>query len=557
MDIDHPLIDNNDSFLQKRRETIYSKGFDMQRGRDVEYRSLNNEYKKIKVGMKSLDDAVLQLGSLKRIVPMLPFHDKNVLMRAIIENDYKKLREFSRFFYKTNGIYKKLCQYISFMYRYDWYIVPEVFDDTVEEEKILKDFSKMLNFLDNSYIKKVCGEMALRVLIDGCYYGYRVPSKESVIIQELPADYCRTRYSIKGMPAIEFNMAYFDEKFGDINYRMRVLNLFPDEFKKGYILYKKGKLKPDVLGDSNGWFLLEPGYAFKFNLNGSDIPPFVDIIPYLLDLDASQDLDRRKQMQQLLKIIIQKLPLDKNGELIFDVDEARDIHNNAVAMLQRAIGVDVLTTFADVESIDMSDKNTTTTRDDLAKVERTVYNAAGVSKNVFNTEGNLALEKSILEDESSIRNLLLQFIIFFDNIVQDKNSSRKKYAFRFYMLETTQYNYQALSKLYKEQSQMGHSKILPQIALGHSQSFILNTAHFENEVLHLTELMLPNLLSSTMNLADLLGKNEQKDNNNNQNKTGEQNNPAKKTAEKKEAGRPEKANDEKSEKTIQNNESMS
>jgi len=27
------------------------------------------------------------------------------------------------------------------------------------------------------------------------------------------------------------------------------------------------------------------------------------------------------------------LPLDKNGDLIFDVDEARDIHNNAVAML--------------------------------------------------------------------------------------------------------------------------------------------------------------------------------------------------------------------------------
>jgi len=27
-------------------------------------------------------------------------------------------------------------------------------------------------------------------------------------------------------------------------------------------------------------------------------------------------------MQQLLKIIIQKLPLDKNGDLIFDVDEA-------------------------------------------------------------------------------------------------------------------------------------------------------------------------------------------------------------------------------------------
>ena len=48
------------------------------------------------------------------------------------------------------------------MYRYDWYLVPEIFDDSIKEEKVLKDFSKMLNFLDNSYIKKVCGEMALK-----------------------------------------------------------------------------------------------------------------------------------------------------------------------------------------------------------------------------------------------------------------------------------------------------------------------------------------------------------------------------------------------------------
>jgi hypothetical protein len=71
--------------------------------------------------------------------------------------------------------------------------------------------------------------------------------------------------------------------------------------------------------------------------------------------------------------------MDKNGDLIFDIDEARDIHNNAVQMLKRAVGVDILTTFADVESIDLSDKNTTTTTDDLAKVERTVFNAFGTS----------------------------------------------------------------------------------------------------------------------------------------------------------------------------------
>lgn len=75
-------------------------------------------------------------------------------------------------------------------------------------------------------------------------------------------------------------------------------------------------------------------------------------------------------------------------------------------MLAGAVGVDVVTTFADVEAIDLSDRNTSTTADELAKVERAVYNASGVSRNLFNTDGNLSLEKSILNDESSMRDFI-------------------------------------------------------------------------------------------------------------------------------------------------------
>lgn len=179
---------------------------------------------------------------------------------------------------------------------------------------------------------------------NGCYYGYIVQSTNSLILQELPPSYCRSRYFVAGMPAIEFDMRFFDQ-FPDPSYRMRVLKLFPEEFQRGYVLYKKGKLLPDIKGDYSGsWYLLSPELSVKFNFNGSDIPPFISSIPALMDLDAAQDLDRRKQMQKLLKIIVQKLPMDKNGDLIFDIDESRDIHNNAVAMLSRAIGVDVLTT---------------------------------------------------------------------------------------------------------------------------------------------------------------------------------------------------------------------
>jgi hypothetical protein len=48
-------------------------------------------------------------------------------------------------------------------------------------------------------------------------------------------------------------------------------------------------------------------------------------------------------------------------------------------MLMNAIGVDVLTTFTDVEAINVSDNTTTTTNDELEKVERSLYNAFGTS----------------------------------------------------------------------------------------------------------------------------------------------------------------------------------
>ena len=476
-------------------------------------------------------------------------------MDAIVRRDYPKLRMISEFFYAASGIYQTVCNYFAFLYRYDWYIYPENVKESAKPEKVVEEYIKVLQYLDGSYIKKLCGEIALKVVKLGCYYGYIVDTPRGLQLQELPHDYCRTRYSVAGVPVIEFNMSFFDEKFHDVGYRMKVLKLFPDEFAKGYMLYKQGKLGEDevfydiekgYLKKSYGWYMLDPGSTIKFNINGSDIPIFANALPAILDLDAAQELDRKKQMQKLLKILVQKLPMDKNGDLIFDVDEARDIHNTAVAMLRRAIGVDVITTFADVEAIDISDKNTTASNDDLDRVERTVYNSLGVSRNLFNTDTNMALEKSILDDESTMRNLLLQFNVFFDRIVE-KKSSNKKYNFRFNMLETSQYNYKDLSKYYKELTANGQSKFLPMVSLGHSQSSVYNLAYFENEILDLPMLMIPPLMSSTMNGEDILGTREQAKKSNSQNNSEGSNNTG---------GRPEKPDDQKSEKTIKNRESM-
>lgn len=79
---------------------------------------------------------------------------------------------------------------------------------------------------------------------------------------------------------------------------------------------------------------------------------------------------------------------------------------------------------------------------------------------------------------------------------------------------------------------MGYTKMLPQIALGLPQSSIINTIYFENEILNLSSMMVPPMLSSSMNGEDL------------------QNAQAKASAGSGEVGRPPKEEGEKSDKTL-------
>ena len=546
-------------------EQIKSKGFNIVTGsaRDIDpnqktgYQALNGtnapsiDFNKIKVGAKVLEDAVLDLGNLKKINPELA--DKDNVLRAINNYDLKLMREISLYFYRTSGIYSRLVRYMAFMYRYDSFLTPYVNGDNIKTEKVLDGFYKGLNILDNFKVKKTLGEIALQVVKQGCYYGYKVSTATGIVLQELPADYCRVRFKRGNKPVIEFNMKFFDENFRDMEQRAKILKMFPKEFSKGYVLYRQGKLPPLFQGDTVGWYMLDPEQTVKFTVNGEDYPPFISVIPLILDLDAAQDLDRQKTMQRLLKIVIQKIPLDKNGELLFDIDEIQQLHNNAVMMLARAIGVDVLTSFADVSVEDMSDDSSVQT-DDLERVERQLYNEAGVSQLQFNSNGNIALNNSILNDEATMYNMLLQFEDFLNELLEPLNKTPKKLQYKVQLLTTTIYNYKDLAKMYKEQTQMGYSKMLPQIALGQSQSSILATAYFENDILDLLHVFIPPVMSSTMS-ADLLNHNDDGKDNKNSNQTSSKQKLV--PSDNNEVGRKEKADNEKSEKTIQNKESMS
>ena len=528
----------------ERQKIIHDKGFVMtsnNRGQVVDYAQVrigNGPHKKASDVSVNLQTALSAVDSA--------YTDKQVILTAIRDKDAATMREISDFYFETSGVYKRAVEYLAKLYRYDYYLVPHISrNGEADKKKVLKIFDEALNFIENSSLRKLFSSKALEVIKYGCYYGYRIESKEKIILQDLPVEYCRSKYFINGKPTVEFNMKFFDDKFRDSGYRQKILDIFPPDFNKGYRLYKSGQLPPEQSGEDNSWYMLDPKYAVKFNLNDSDMPYLINAIPAIIDLDEAQEIDRKRMLQQLMKILIQKLPLDKNGDLIFDVEEGKDLHRNAVDMLSKTLGVEVLTTFADIDVKDMDTTTSITSKADaLSKVERTVYNTMGISKNVFNTEGNTALDKSILDDEASVKDFLFQFQDFANEALEPFNKNKKKCELKLKILETTIYNYKELSKLYKEQVQLGYSKLLPQLALGHSQKEILAELTFENDILELSKIMIPAQSSSQMS-SDALDKLKKSDSNNNQ-----------KIIEEKKSGRKELPDDQKSDKTLANREAL-
>jgi hypothetical protein len=85
------------------------------------------DYGKIKLGVKTLEDAVLNLGDLPKIDAQRI--SKGLILKALATKNLSLIRSISDAFYDISGIYERACNYLAFLYRYDWYIIPEIYED--------------------------------------------------------------------------------------------------------------------------------------------------------------------------------------------------------------------------------------------------------------------------------------------------------------------------------------------------------------------------------------------------------------------------------------------
>lgn len=227
------------------------------------------------------------------------------LIKICRDKDMAKKRQLSRWFFQHNGMYNRAVRYLADILKFDFMLYPNLDLDKeiqdAESDKILKKYNEVLEHFDNSAIQLMCRGWAAQICMDGAYYGYVCDDiNDKLVIQDLPIDYCRSRFLHRGLPLVEFNVEYFNKVTNNDDVREQYLALFPAEIQEGYRKFKNDKLKAETQGDKDGWMLLDVNHAFKLNFYGSwdqDVPPFLQAIPSLIELSEVQDLEKEKLLQ--------------------------------------------------------------------------------------------------------------------------------------------------------------------------------------------------------------------------------------------------------------------
>ena len=468
---------------------------------------------------------------------------RNDINKATRDVDLENIRKYSNYFYYSNNIYSRAVNYFSNMLCYYWMVTPRIKSSKINEvtkDNIIDTWWDALLYIENINPESIGPYIANKVLLDGaCYIAVKEkPTKKSTFgIQYLPIKYCRVKKRYLDRDVIDFNVKYFDDKFPTKEKRLQALELYPECISEEYFKWKTSSKKEN----GSEWRTIDPKYGFRFSLRNDEIPYFMGIVLDLLDLQDVKDITMFKLEQELSKILVQHFGMNNEGLPVVDMDVLKEFHTSTSNMLSSIPGVDVITTYADVDSIDLQSSQRDSSLEPVNAVIDNVYNSAGISKLLFNADNAGTLTKSITVDENVMFIFLKQLRGFLKTRLDvrfKKGKVGKILDFGITMPEITYFNRADMIKIYKEQASLGYSKFLPAIATGQRQSDIMSSLVFENDILDLVSMMKPPASSNTISSSSSSGS-------------------SKKTKdETKEVGRPQKSDDEVSEKTIKNKENI-
>ena len=461
------------------------------------------------------------------------------ILEIIRSGDIESLRELSRYFYRTNSNYKNNIDFLAHLPLYDTVVIPVYEENKGSQAQILKAFDRACEFIERLDVPNTFAHITTEWLLNGIYYGILRTNGPEVTIQDLPISYCRTRFKdFNNLNVLEFNVSYFDS-IVDRQAREEAISTFPEIIQKAWRAWKKHILK-------DPWVTLPAASGgVSFSFSNDAVPAMIASIPELKKLDDAIKREEKRDENELRKLLIQRMPIDSNGELVFQLEEVAEIHASVAEMLQSVDTVDVLTTFGetDLESLQES-SSATQSADRIDKYRKNTWAALGRGEVLFNPENSSTLAYQLKKDEA----LMIAYLNVYETWVKfhlNDKFSRKDVTFDFEILPITVFNRTDLQQTYFRGAQYGYSKMFAGVSMGIKQRDQLSLMNFENDFLQMSSKMVP-LQSSYTTSGTAIADEENKKTSQNNTKTQSIQDISNT------GGRPELPDEQKSEKTQAN-----
>lgn len=443
---------------------------------------------------KAWNESLNYYYSLRRVKE----YTKEEVEKIISSSSLIAQQQLSRHFFYRDGLYKRILIYYATLLKYVGILIPNpIAGIELSTPHILKRYNNALDYLDKLLLPDLFTQFSLRALIDGCYYGViKEVTKTDFVVLDLPAEYCRSNFKdLHGNDIIEFNVSYFDS-IALPEDKKKALKVYPKIISDYYYRYRKGQT-------SYVWVKIPTDIGFCFPFSDDGRPLFLDLIPAVMDYDEAVDINRERDLEEIRKIIVQKIPHLTDGTLLFEPDEALEMHAGAVGMMKGNKNISVLTTYADVDAV-VSKTSSEASTNALEKSLQNVYSRASVSGQLFAPTGSQALNTSITND-MALMMILANKYSHFTTYILNTLFANSNVNFKYTILPVSWYNVSQYITDTLKLAQSGYSFLLPSIAAGLSQKDLINIKKLENKALDMEALLVP-LNSSYTQSANPVGR---------------------------------------------------
>lgn len=353
----------------------------------------------------------------------------------VILHASEQLMRVSPHYYRLNSLYSNMPL---FCWGIDLYDVK----DNANVDNIKKVYSSLAVKLENMHLKHEFAKIMKYLPYQDVYCGLIVESSTDFFFQKLNLKMCK-------LFQIQDGLYNFKIDLSDIN--PKELNAYPDYVQQAYVDFVEGKA-------TSNWYSPPADKQICIKLNSQWVYPYpilIGLIKDILDLDVYKKLKLQSARTDNYKAILVEVPID---ESTIDKPLLTPETLGIFAEINREsmsddIGL-IHTLGSKGEAISFKDSNNTT--NNVSDAVDEIYNASGISVELFNgSSSGTAVTFSIENDSGFIYGVYRQFERWINRYIKIRKYNKTAFKFAFYLLDITIFNRDNVSKRYKESCTLG------------------------------------------------------------------------------------------------------